>query len=97
MFDETSDILGGHTLPNVRGNGPGQWSSLSFTLKFAFILALVLVGYVTSIRVWEHLLKWRERTYKLYASVECRTLSQIHRALYTFSFTQVDAKETRYT
>ncbi|KAJ8087003.1 hypothetical protein PM082_005828 [Marasmius tenuissimus] len=64
MADEYSDILGADTLP-IGPKRAGSWSSLSFTVKSAFVLSFLLVSYVVSIRLWDAFWKWRDREYKL--------------------------------
>lgn len=69
MGDDTSDILATNNVPIVRGSPSGRWSGLSFGIKSTFILAVILALYVASRRLWESLLLWREKSYKLYVSV----------------------------
>jgi hypothetical protein len=65
MGDDTSDILGTHKVPIVRGSPSGRLSRLSFSVKAAFIFAVVLALYVVGRRLWESFLVWREKSYKL--------------------------------
>lgn len=65
MGDDTSDILGTHHVPIIRDSPSGRWSGLSFGVKSAFIFAVILAAYVTGRRLWESLLVWREKSYKL--------------------------------
>ncbi|KAF5388408.1 hypothetical protein D9615_000656 [Tricholomella constricta] len=65
MDGDSSDILGGPTFPNARDAQSGRWSGLSFGVKSAFVLAVLLVLYVVGIRAWETFLVWREKAYKL--------------------------------
>lgn len=69
MDGDTSDILGGPTLYNVHGSQSGWWSSLSFGLKAVSGSAVLLLLYVVGVRVWETLLLWREKSYKLQVPV----------------------------
>ncbi|KAE9404864.1 hypothetical protein BT96DRAFT_397445 [Gymnopus androsaceus JB14] len=62
MSDEYSDILGSDTLP-LRQKPTS--SSLSFTFKTAFIVALLLIAYIVVARAWDSILKWREKSYRL--------------------------------
>ncbi|KAF8213954.1 hypothetical protein K438DRAFT_1956052 [Mycena galopus ATCC 62051] len=63
MDYESSDILGnGNTLP-VRTPVPAKWSGFS---KTAFFLVLLLAAYVGAVRAWAALLKWREKSYRLF-------------------------------
>lgn len=68
MPDEYEDILGGSSLPVRQDSRSGQWSTLSFTIKSTFILAVLLAVYVVSKRVWDTVLRWREKAYKLCVS-----------------------------
>ena len=69
MGDDTSDILGTNNVPIVRGSQSDRWSGLSFGIKSAFILSVFLALYVAGRRLWESLLVWREKSYKLYVPV----------------------------
>lgn len=63
MEADHSDILGHPTLPVSRAQDPSLFS-FSFT-KSAFLLATLLGLYVLGVRIWSHVLLWRERSYKL--------------------------------
>ena len=63
MEGDYSDILGHPTLPVSRAQEPSLFS-FSFT-KSAFLLATFLGLYVLGVRIWTHVLLWRERSYKL--------------------------------
>ena len=63
MEGDYSDILGHPTLPVSRNQEPSLFS-FSFT-KSAFLLATFLGLYVLGVRIWAHVLLWRERSYKL--------------------------------
>ncbi|KAF9006704.1 hypothetical protein BDQ17DRAFT_1352230 [Cyathus striatus] len=63
MDVDTSDILGQQTYPKVKEDFAGR-SGLSFTTS-AFVLAGLLAAYVLGIQIWERVLVWRERSYKL--------------------------------
>ncbi|KAJ6515478.1 hypothetical protein C8R45DRAFT_1067081 [Mycena sanguinolenta] len=62
MDYESSDILGSDTLP-VRNPGSTGWSGFS---KTVFFLVLLLAGYIGAMRAWTALLKWREKSYRLF-------------------------------
>ncbi|KAF8646376.1 hypothetical protein AX16_007242 [Volvariella volvacea WC 439] len=64
MEDDISDILGQELRPVVRVNHSQTWSNFS-SVKLGFYLVLFLVGYLAVAKAWEHVLKWRERSYKL--------------------------------
>jgi hypothetical protein len=61
MDDDTSDILGGPTLPVPRNAKPGSFSGLSVFLVIPVALFLFVVG----ARIWERFQIWREKSYKL--------------------------------
>ena len=61
MNDDTSDILGGPTLPNMRGDQFPRFSGLSFLVA----VPALLFSYVIVTQVWERFLIWREKSYKL--------------------------------
>ncbi|KAJ7213719.1 hypothetical protein B0H12DRAFT_370398 [Mycena haematopus] len=62
MDYESSDILGSDTLP-VRNPGSAKWSGFS---KTVFFLVLLLAAYIGAVRAWTALLKWREKSYRLF-------------------------------
>lgn len=65
MGDDTSDILGTHNIPIVRGSSSGRWFGLSFGVKSVFAVVVTLALYLVGRRLWESLLVWREKSYKL--------------------------------
>ncbi|KAF8897910.1 hypothetical protein BD779DRAFT_408507 [Infundibulicybe gibba] len=65
MVDEYADILGAEGVPIVHETRSSGWFGLFFTIKSAFTLALLLVGYVVCARFWKSILKWQERSYRL--------------------------------
>lgn len=63
--DETSDILGG----KINSPPPpktGLWNTMSFTAKSTLTLVLVLLAYVAFANVWRQVMRWREKSYRLY-------------------------------
>lgn len=90
MEDETSDILGTHKLPIVRGSPSSRWS---FGVNTIFVFASIIALYVVGRRLWKNLLVWREKSYKLYVSVIRFFFFRTNERL----IIQVDATETRHT
>ena len=66
MDYESSDILGRHTLPGAPISGGSRWPSFYSSFKLASVVVLIIFGYAAFLQAWDALLKWQERSHRLY-------------------------------
>ena len=71
-MDEFADILGNDSVPLRRR----QESSWSWT-KLATTVVLAVCSYAVYVYVRSEYLKWREKSYKLYAYLHCLSSSTL--------------------